>query len=125
MPLLPSFAITPCLLPCVHLPVCQPLFAVQKAVRRATGCPGTVVVARWLFEEVRSSSCGARFVRRRQSAGVGVGAFGGGSVDVEETRAARIRGADGTQGSLFFFSFSFLFIWVFVCVCVVRPRPAK
>ena len=50
------------------------------------------------------------------SAGVGVGAFGGGSVCAEETRAARIRGADGTQGSplsLFLFHLGFC-----VCVCV-------
>ena len=73
-----------------------------------------MVVARSWFEEVRSSSCGARFVRRRQSAGVGVGAFGGGSVCVEETRAARIRGADGTQGKSLFLFFSFGFL----CVCV-------
>ena len=63
----------------------------------------------------------AQLVRRRQSAGVGVGAFGGGSVYVRETRAARTRGADGTQGK-----FLFLFHLVFwgVCVCV-RPRPIE
>ena len=58
----------------------------------------------------------AKLVRRRQSAGVGVGAFGCGSVSVEETRAARIRGADGTPGKSIYY---FFFIWVFgVCVCV-------
>ena len=60
------------------------------------------------------------FVRRRQSAGVGVGAFGCGSMSVEETRAARIRGADGTKGSLSFVSFSF----GVVCVCVCREASS-
>ena len=61
------------------------------------------------------------FVRRRRQRG-GVGAFGCGSASAEETRAARIRGADGTQGKSLFLSFSFGFL---VCVCVVRPRLAK
>ena len=72
------------------------------------------------FEGVRSSSCGARVVRRRQSASVGVGAFGCGSVCAEETRAARIQGADGTQGSplsLFLFHLGF-------CVCVCREASS-
>ena len=99
--------------------VVQRLFAVQKlfverqAVRVRWWLHGGCS-RRFVVQGGSSSSCGARFVRRRQSAGVGVGAFGGGSVCVEETRAARIRGADGTQGKspLYFF-----FIWVLVCVC--------
>jgi len=54
-------------------------------------------------------------VRRRQSAGVGVGALGCGSVCAEETRAARTRGSPRNAGkSPFLISFSFGFL----CVCV-------
>ena len=97
-------------------------------VDKETGCSwyggvrGKVVVARWLYEVVRGcswfeevrSSCGARFVHRRQSAGVRVGAFGCGSVCVEETRAARTRGSPRNQGKSLFYFFSFGFL----CVCV-------
>jgi len=64
----------------------------------------------------------AKLVRRRQSAGVGVGAFGCRSTSAEETRAARTRGSPRNQGKSLLY---FFFIWVLVCVCVVRPRPAK
>ena len=97
----------------------QRLFAVQKAVRRATGCPGTVVVARWLFEEVRGSR---RFVHRR----VEPGSF----VVVRVLASESALSAAGPcvsrrhvppgyevptepKGSLFFFSFHLGF-----CVCV-------
>ena len=85
-----------------------------------------VVVARRFVvrSPVRSSACGAQFVRRRQSAGVGVGACGCRSTSAEGTRAARIRGADGTQGKSFFIIISFSLGFLRVCVCV-RPRPVK
>ena len=83
--------------------------------------PGLFVV---VWSPVCSLSCGAQFVRRRVSAGVGVGAFGGGSVCVRESRAARTRGADGTQGKFLFLLFHFHLVFWGVCVCV-RPRPIK
>ena len=60
---------------------------------------------------------GAQFARHRQSAGVGVGAFGGGSVCVRETRAASRR---NPREVIFLFHLGF---WG-VCVCV-RPRPLE
>ena len=79
-----------------------------------------------VWSPVHSSSCGAQLirrrvgaqlVRRRQSAGVGVGAFGSGSVRVSETRAARTRGADGTPGKFLFLLFLFHLVFWGVCVC--------
>ena len=74
----------------------------------------------WFMVHGSSSWCGGvlvrvkkLFVRRR----VGVGAFGCGSACAKGTRAARIRGADGTKGSPLFISFHLGFC-VCVCVCV-------
>ena len=67
------------------------------------GCFELVVLEVLHQREVRgkrSLSCvelSAKLVRGRQSAGVG--AFGCGSASAEETRAARIRGASGRNGS--------------------------
>ena len=64
---------------------------------------------------------GRRLVRRRVSAGVGVGAFGGGSVCARRHVPTDGRRASGRKGSpLYFLS---LIIWG-VCACV-RPRLVK
>ena len=76
-----------------------------------------------VWSPVRSSSCGAQFIHRRPSAGVGVGAFGGGSVCVRETRAARTRASRRNPREVHFLFLFHLGFWG-VCVCV-RPRLAK
>ena len=59
----------------------------------------------------------AKLVRRRQSAGVGVGASGCGSASAEETRADGRKVSQRTkEKSLHFLSFSLGFFWG-VCVC--------
>ena len=95
------------------------------AVHGVRGCPGTVVVARRFVVRGRSfvvvvvvESSSAKLVRRRREPGGATGralfrAFGA----AEEARAARIRGADGTQGKSFFFSIISLHLGFGVCVC--------
>jgi len=63
----------------------------------------------------------AKLVRRRQSAGVGVGAFGCGSASAEETRAARIRGEPADEREVPLFSF-FVYLG---CVCVCEASSVK
>ena len=101
-------------------------FMVFEAVRGTVGSTvvQVVVIVRWLYEEVRGLRA---FVRRRlgvrekedkrsvespvrSSNQLRARAFGA----AEEARAARIRGADGTQGKSPFL----LFLFILVCVCV-------
>ena len=74
------------------------------------------------FVECIRRRVGAQLVRRRRSAGAVVGAFGGGSVRVRETRAAKTRASRRNPREVHFLSL-FGFIWG-VCECV-RPRPLE
>ena len=65
-------------------------------------------------------------VRRRQSTGVGVGVFGGGSVCVRETHAAKTRASRrNPREVLFLFHLGFWGVCVCVCVCVCEASSSK